>query len=189
MGPLLILIVLVIAGVFLYYTLRNGLIAKKNQIENAFASIDVLLKKRCDLIPNLVASVQQYMQFEQKTLVEISRLRSRAMSGQVNGNARVELENQISRSIGNIMVAVEAYPELKANESFRQLQGALNEVEEQLSAARRFYNSAVTDYNNGVEMFPTSMIASSMNYQLKKVFEATEQERQNVDVRSLFNQN
>lgn len=185
MAAVIALIVLIVLGIFLYIVLRNGLVDKKNQVENAFSSIDVLLKKRYDLIPNLVATVKEYMQFEQKTLVEVTRLRSRAM--QSSGDTRVDLENQISRAIGNIMVAVEAYPELKANQNFQQLQGSLNEIEEQISAARRFYNSAVTDYNNAVEMFPTNIIASSMNYRLRRLFEATEQERVNVDVRGLFN--
>lgn len=188
MTSVIILLVLLGAGFFFYFILYNSLVGKKNQVENAFASIDVLLKKRCDLIPNLVATVQEYAQFEQNTLVNISKLRSRAMAGQVGGDERVELENQISRSIGNIMVAVEAYPELKASANFQQLQGSLNEIEEQISAARRFYNSAVTDYNNALEMFPSNLIASSMNYRPRRLFEAMEQERQSVDVRSLFRQ-
>ena len=171
-------------GVFFY----NSLIGKKNQVDNAFGSVDVLLKKRTDLIPNLVATVQNYMQYEKSTLIELTRLRSRAMSGQVSPDERVELENQISRSLGGLLVAVENYPELKANQNFMQLQGALNEVEEQISAARRFYNSAVTDYNNAVEMFPTNLIAGQMNYRLKRVFEINEQERQNVSIKNLFNQ-
>lgn len=184
MMPLLIFSGIVIAiGLFLVM-MYNGLVAKKNQVENAFASVDVMLKKRSDLIPNLVATVKQYMQFEQQTLVEVTRLRSRAASA--TGDARIDLENQISRAIGNIMVAVEAYPELKANQNFTQLQESLNEVEEQISAARRFYNSAVNDYNNAVEMFPTNIMAQSMNYRMKKMFEATEQERRNVDVGNLF---
>ena len=165
----------------------NSLVGKKNQVDNAFASIDVLLKKRCDLIPNLVAVVRNYADFEQKTLTDIARLRSRAMSSRNNSSDRVEVENQISRAIGNILVAIEAYPELRANDNFTSLQATLNETEEQLSAARRFYNSSVTDYNNAIEMFPTNLIASQLNYQLKQVFETTHQERQNVDVGSLFN--
>ncbi|GAB1544746.1 LemA family protein [Scytonema sp. NUACC21] len=168
--------------------LYNSLVAKKNQVEKAFGTIDVLLKKRSDLIPNLVAVAQNYMQYEKETLTEIARLRSRAMSGRVTGKNRIDLENQISKALGNIMVSLEAYPELKANNHFIKLQDSLNEIEEQISAARRFYNSAVTDYNNALEMFPTSLIASYMNYHQKTVFVATEQERQNVNVSNLFNQ-
>jgi LemA protein len=132
----------------------------------------------------LIAATKEYMQFEQKTLVEIARYRSRL--NQASGEERVELENQVTRAIGNIMIAVEAYPELKTSEQFVQLQRSFNEVEEQLSAARRFYNAAITDYNNAIEMFPTNFIANSMRYQPKRVLEATEQQRQDIDVTSLF---
>lgn len=131
-------------------TSYNSLIYKKNQVNNAFSSIDVILQKRSDLIPRLVTLAQMYMQFEQKTLTEISRLRSTVTSKNLSENSRVTLEDQISRMLIIIIVAVEAYPELKTNDHFIQLQYSLNEVEEQLSAARRFYNSAVTEYNNMV---------------------------------------
>ncbi|GAX44494.1 putative lemA protein [Tolypothrix sp. NIES-4075] len=166
----------------------NSLISKKNQVDNAFASIDVLLQKRWDLIPNLVAVAQNYMRFEQKTLTKIAQLRTKAISERVSANTRVGLENEISKTLGNIIVAVEAYPELKSNEHFLQLQYSLNEIEEQISAARRFYNTAVKEYNNVVEMFPTNLIASWMNYQLKVQFQATPQERQNVNLKNIFNQ-
>ncbi|MBD2448715.1 LemA family protein [Nostoc sp. FACHB-152] len=167
--------------------LYNKLIQRKNQVEQAFATIDVLLQKRWDLIPNLVAVAQNYMQFEKSTLTEIAKLRTRAISERLNDNTRIALENQISRNLGNITVAIEAYPELKTNENFLQLQYSLNEIEEQISAARRFYNTAVTEYNNAVEMFPTNLFASWMNYRLKVQFQTSPQERQNVNVRNLFN--
>lgn len=179
----LIILVIVVAGVGIY----NSLVGKKNSVEEAFSSIDVILKKRCDLIPNLVAVAQQVANFESETLTRISGLRSRALSGSVSGDERIEVENQISREIGNIMVQFEAYPNLKANQNFLQLQSTLNEVEEQLSATRRFFNSAVTDFNNAIEMFPSNIIASQMSYRRRKLFEATEQDRQNVDVQNLFN--
>ncbi|RUR75506.1 LemA family protein [Chlorogloeopsis fritschii PCC 9212] len=171
-------------------SLYNGLVAKKNQVDNAFASIDVILKKRSDLIPNLVAVAQNYMKYEESILTEITRLRSRAISGRANGNrnSAMDLENEISRALGNILISLEAYPELKTDRYFLQLLQSLNEIEEQISAARRFYNSAVTDYNNSLEMFPTNLIASTMNYRPKKVFVATEEEKQNVNVKNLFEQ-
>ncbi|MEH1906154.1 LemA family protein [Nostoc sp.] len=142
--------------------LYNNLSYKKNQVDNAFSSIDVVLQKRCALIPRLVTLAQMYMQFEQKILTEISRLRSRATSKNLSDNSRIAVEDQISRTLNKIIIAVEAYPELKTNQHFIQLQYSLNEVEEQISAARRFYNSAVTEYNNAVEMFPTNIIALGM---------------------------
>lgn len=182
--PTIIVATIILIIILLY----NSLIDKKNQVEKAFSSIDVLLKKRCDLIPNLVAVVKNYAQFEQQTLIEITNLRSRLVSGRATGGTRVDLENQISRLIENILVSVEAYPDLQANLNFIQLQEFLNEIEEQISAARRFYNTAVTEYNNAVEMFPSNLIAVAMNYRQRRLFVTSQQDRQNVDVRSLFNQ-
>jgi LemA protein len=184
----IITLIILLAITIIIAVLYNSLVFKKNQVDKAFASINVLLKKRSDLIPNLVAVVQNYAKFEQGTLIEVSRLRSRAMSSRLPAGTRVDIENEISRVLGNIFVAVEAYPELNANENFIQLQESLNEIEEQLSAARRFYNTSVTDYNNAIEMFPTNFLATTMNYRLKMLFETSQQDRQNVDVRSLFNQ-
>ena len=163
------------------------MIFKKNQVNRSFSSVDVLLKKRCDLIPNLVAVVKQHMQFEQKTLAEITRLRSRVMSGDISEEQRITLENQISRSMGNIMALIENYPELNSNRHVAQLLASLNEIEEQISAARRFFNTAVTEYNNAIEMFPSNLVASSLNYRSQQLFVATERDRANVDVENLFN--
>lgn len=116
----------IITIIIVVYT---DLIDNKNQAEKAFSTIDVLLKKRCALIPDLVAVVKNYAKFEQKTLTEIANLRSRVVSGRATGGTRVELENQISGSIGNILVAVEAYPDLQANKNFIQLQETLLEIE------------------------------------------------------------
>lgn len=180
------MIVFIISLIFLFLIVflayYNSLIYKKNQVSNAFSSVDVILQKRSDLIPRLVTLAQRYMQFEQKTLIEISRLRSTITSTNLSENSRVALEDQISRMLNKIIVAVEAYPELKTNDHFIQLQYSLSEVEEQLSAARRFYNSAVTEYNNAVEMFPTNIIASWMKYELKLPFKANPQAKNNVNI-------
>lgn len=179
---------IIVAGIGLFIViLYNSLIGKKNQVENVFGSIDTLLKKRYDLIPNLVATVQTYMQHERGTLTAITEMRAKAVSGNLSDDEKVALDNKVSKMMGGIMVAVENYPDLKANQNFIQLQRTLNEVEEQISAARRAYNASVTDYNNAVEMLPTSIMASMMNYKRKQVFEIAETERQNVDVKNLFN--
>ena len=182
------IILLVVAGVLILFIISgyNRLVRRRNDANKAFATIDAMAKKRYDLIPNLVATVQQYMEHERGTLTEITELRAKAMSGNLSDNEKVDLNNKISRAMGGIMVAVENYPELKANQNFLQLQGSLNEVEEQLSAARRAYNAAVTDYNNAVQMFPSNVFAMMFGFKTKLLFEITEQERQNVDVKSLF---
>jgi LemA protein len=171
------------AGVIVIY---NGLIRQKNEVENAYGSIDTLLKKRCDLIPNLVSTVQQAMNFEKSILTEISRLRSQVLASRFDAERRMPLENQLSQAMTTLIGTIEAYPDLKANRNLLHLQGTLLEIEEQISAARRFYNRAVTDYNNGIEMFPSNMIASAMRYGRKTVFEASESDRNNVNVSQLF---
>jgi LemA protein len=183
MNIILIALVVILVLIVIVY---NSLIGKKNQVQNSFAAIDTMLKKRYDLIPNLIASVQQYMTYEKGTLTELTALRVKAVSGQVSDDQKMELDNKISKMLGGIMVAVENYPALKANENFLQLQRALNEIEEQLSAARRAFNAAVTDFNNAVEMFPTSFFASMMGYSRKALFEVSDSERKNVDVKELF---
>lgn len=176
----LIVLVVILAGMY------NSLVGKKNQVENVFGAVDALLKKRYDLIPNLVACVQQYMTHEKGLLTEVTALRARAVSGNLSSNEKVALDNQISKAMGGIMVAIENYPQLKANENVLQLQGTLHETEEQISAARRAFNAAVTEYNNAVEMFPTNLLAGLIGYRRKEVFAASEQERTNPNVGQLF---
>tara|TARA_Y100000588_G_scaffold345574_1_gene392941 strand:+ start:371 stop:928 length:558 start_codon:yes stop_codon:yes gene_type:complete len=165
----------------------NSLINKKNQVENAFGGMDAQLKKRYDLIPNLVKSVKGYMKHEAKTLTEITTLRTKALSDNVSDDDKVALDNALTSKLGGIMVAVENYPDLKASENFNQLQRSLNEVEEQISASRRAYNATITSYNNSVEMFPTNLLAGMLNMQRKNVFEIPETQRENVDVGDLLN--
>lgn len=178
------IVVAVLLVVFLMY---NSLVGKKNQVENAFSSIDTLLKKRYDLIPNLVATVKQYMQHEAGTLTKITELRAQAASGTLSADDAVDVNNRLGQALRGIMVQVENYPQLRASENFQQLQRSLNEVEEQLSAARRAFNASVTDYNNAVQMFPTNVMAGMMGYKTRRWFEAPEEERKNPNVKDLFN--
>ncbi|HUH42431.1 MAG TPA: LemA family protein [Sulfurimonas sp.] len=180
--PIIIIIVIAIVLILMY----NSLVAKKNQVENIFASVDTNLKKRYDLIPNLVASVSKYMEHEKSLLSEITKLRAEATRPDISDANKIALDAKISSALGSIMIAVEAYPELKANENVMNLQYTLHEIEEQISASRRSYNQAVTDYNNAIEMVPTSFMASLMNYRRKQVFEIEQSERQNVNVKELF---
>ncbi len=185
----LFIITLFIGGILFLIGVRiyNGLVYRKNQVSKSFSSIDVLLKKRWDLIPNLVAVVKNHMEFEQKTLAEITRLRSQVMADDVSEKQRLNLENQISRTVNKVVALIENYPELKSDRHVDQLLASLNETEEQISAARRFYNTAVTDYNNALEMFPTNLFASKMRYQPKNLFVTTAEERNNVNVGGLLN--
>lgn len=179
------LIALIIVAIILVL-LYNFLVGKKNQVENIYASVDTLLKKRFDLIPSLVATVQEAMKHEKSTLTEITQLRSDAMKPNVSSDQMASMDSKLSSLLGSIMVAVEDYPELKANENTLNLQHSLNEIEEQLSAARRAYNQVVTDYNNAIEMFPTSILAGYMRYARKQVFVITQSEKKNPNVKELF---
>lgn len=179
---------LIVAGVLalVVVLMYNTLISKKNQVENIFAGLDAVLKKRYDLLPNLVASVKEYMVHEKETLEKITKLRSEAIQSGLGAEAKMKLGNQLSSMLGSLMVSVENYPNLKANENFLHLQHTLNELEEQISAARRAYNQSVTDYNNAIEMFPTNLMAGFMRLERRAVFAIVENERQNVDVKNLF---
>jgi len=176
------------AGVFglTFLLIYNGLISKKNQVDNAFAGIDVQLKKRYDLIPNLVSTVKEYAKHERDTLEKITMLRSQAMAPGVERENEVKINNELTGLLGGLKFQMEAYPDLKANSNFLDLQSSLNEVEAQLSAARRTFNASVTDYNNGVQMFPSSIFASFMGLKTKTLFEAAPEERKNQDVKKLF---
>ena len=180
---LIVLGVIALIAILIY----NSLIGKKNQVENIFAGVDAVLKKRYDLIPNLVASVSQYMEHEKSTLEKVTEYRAQAMKPGISNDQKIALDAKLTSALGAINIAMEAYPDLKANENVMHLQRSLNEIEEQISAARRAYNQAVTDLNNAIEMFPTNIVAGWMNLQRRAVFEITVTERQNVDVNALFN--
>lgn len=176
--------VLVIVGIVLILIIGvfNSLIAKKNQVANVFSTIDVMLKKRYDLIPQIVNTVKGYMTHERSLLEQITNLRSKAASGPVADNSAVMMDNQMTKLLGQLFAVVENYPNLKASDNFMHLQRTMTELEEQISAARRAFNAAVESYNNAVEMFPTSIIASMMSYQRKTFFEIENQHRKNPDI-------
>ena len=179
---------LIIGGalLFIFIVLYNTLISKKNQVDNIFAGLDAVLKKRYDLIPNLVATLKEYMLHEAGTLEKITSLRSKALQPSLNAQEKMALDKELSSTLGSLMVTVENYPILKANENFLHLQHTLHEVEEQISAARRAYNQSVTDYNNALEMFPTNVLAGFMHLEKKEVLRIDVAERENVNVKNLF---
>jgi LemA protein len=184
----MIVVIIVLAVIFLIgISLYNSLVGKKNQVANAFSSIDVMLKKRFDLLPNLVETVKQYMQHESATLSRIVELRSQASAGNLTTNEKIELDKQVSSGVRGLMLTVESYPDLKANQNFINLQSTWTESEEQIAAARRTYNSSVTDYNDAIMMFPGSLVAGMLNYQPIAVLSNTEEERKNVSAKDLFN--
>ncbi len=179
-------IVIVLLTAIVIIVMYNSLIGKKNNVDNIFAGVDAVLKKRYDLIPNLVASVERYMEHEKSILEKVTELRAQAMEPTLSDEQKIALDAKLSAALGSITVAMEAYPDLKANENVMHLMRSLNEIEEQISAARRAYNQAVTDLNNAIEMFPTNFMAGWMKLQKRSVFEITPAERQNINVKELF---
>jgi LemA protein len=164
----------------------NSLISKKNLVTNAFATIDVMLKKRFDLLPNLVETVKQYMKYEGDTLSRIIELRSKAVNSTATEGDRLALDQQIGTAVKGLMINVENYPDLKANQNFLNLQNTWTESEEQIAAARRNYNAAVTSYNDAVMMFPGNMFAGMLGYEVMPVLVTANEERQNPSAKSLF---
>jgi LemA protein len=180
---IIILVIIFLIGIGLY----NSLIGKKNQVSNAFSSIDVMLKKRFDLLPNLIETVKQYMHHESATLSKIVELRSQASIGTLTTEDKINLDKQVSSGVKSLMLTVESYPDLKANQNFINLQSTWTESEEQIAAARRTYNSAVTDYNDAIMMFPGSIVAGMLSYQPITVLSNTQEERNNISAKDLFN--
>ena len=176
-----VLIVMILYVIFLY----NDIIRKKNETDKAFGSVDVMLKKRYDLIPNLIETVKQYMIHEATVLSDVTKLRAR-FSENIPDEDKVDLHNDISKRLNNIMVSVENYPDLKANRNFLKLQASWNEAEEQISASRRYYNSAITDYNNAIQTFPSNLMTIIFKFSSRKVFEIEEVEQKNISARNLF---
>ncbi len=179
---LIVLVVLVVAAVGMY----NSLVRRRNRVRQAYSGIEVQLVQRYDLIPKLVETVKQYMTHERSLLEDIVRLRSEAMSGTTQA-AKDQADSELTRALGQLRVSVENYPQLKASDSFVQLQRSLNEVEEQLAAARRAFNSAVADYNNAVQTFPSSIVAGAAGFKTRGMYAAEEHKKADVDMKQLFN--
>lgn len=178
---MIIIGIIVILAIFVIAT-YNGLVTKRNQVENAFAGIDVQLKKRYDLIPNLVESVKGYMKHESEVLTRLTQLRSTPYA-QLTDDQKAEMDKGMRQVVDGLRVTVEQYPDLKASENMMHLQRTLTETEEQLSAARRSFNASVMDYNNSLQTFPSNILAGMFGFQKKTFFEAQDSERQNVNVK------
>jgi len=179
-------LILILLGVFLllFVWTYNTVVARKNQVENAFGAVEAQLKRRRDLIPNLVEAVKQYMAYERDLLEKLTQLREQAEKAQ--GEERLKAEGELSQVLRQIWARLEAYPDLKASGNFLQLQAALTEVEDSIAAARRFYNQAVTDYNNVLEQIPFAPIARAMGLTRKPVFTIPEEERAAPNLGELF---
>ncbi|GAA1760903.1 LemA family protein [Luedemannella helvata] len=176
----LVLVILVIWALAAY----NKLVRQRNQVEASWAQIDVQLKRRVDLIPNLVETVKGYAAHEKGTLEAVIQARNSAIAVSGQGPAgRAEAENMLTQTLGRLFALAEAYPNLKANENFAALQSELTGTEDKISYARQFYNSAVQTFNTTIQSIPTNIIAGFGGFKEKEYFEATEGERGPVQVR------
>jgi LemA protein len=163
-------IVLIAALIVLWVvSVYNGLVRRKNVVREAWSGIDVQLKRRADLIPNLVETVKGYASHERGTFDELTKLRSQ--TGTQDIAERAQTEAAITAAIGKVMAVAEAYPDLKASSNFQQLQGNLNNIEDQLQLARRYYNGTVRDYNVAIQQFPSSIVASSGGFTAQPFFQ------------------
>lgn len=165
--------------------LYNGLVRLNNRTKEAWSDIDVQLKRRHDLIPNLVNSVKGYMTHERELLENITKARAGAMTAQEAGNTAdlAKAEGMLGQMLGKLQIAVEAYPDLKANQNVGQLMDELSDTENKIQASRRFYNGMVRDFNTKIETFPNNMIAGMLNFKKYEFFESAESERENVEVK------
>ena len=172
-----IIVIIVIYALITY----NNFIKLKNMVQEAFSTMDVYLKKRWDLIPNLIETVKGYVKHEENTLKEIVDLRGSSYDS-MSDDEKVKANQTISKDINKIMLVAENYPDLKASANFQDLSRELTKVEEDIANARKYYNGAVEMFNNKVEMFPSNILAKLFGYKPKAMFETDSTERENVKV-------
>lgn len=179
--PIIIVVVLVIIGLWLAGT-YNKLVRKRNNAKEGFSTMDVYLKKRFDMIPNLVETVKGYASHERETLEAVMKARSQvATAGTFN--QKVEHENMLTGALGRLFAVAENYPDLKANQNFLNLQEQLKSVEQDIANARKFYNGTVKDLNNSIEQFPSNIVAGLFHFEKMPMFEINEESRENVQVK------
>jgi len=174
------LIILIILAILVIYFVAsyNGLILKSNRIKNAWSDIEVQLKRRFDLIPNLVNTVKGAANFESSTLEKVISARNSAMTAVNNGNKEeiINTENQLSGTLKSLFALSENYPDLKATVNFTSLQNDLSDTEDKIMSARRFYNNTVTDFNTSVQSFPTNILAGIFGFKIQNMFKLDENE-------------
>ncbi len=180
MFSLIILAVIVVLAVWLI-AIYNGLVKLKNRVDEAWSDIDVQLKRRYDLIPNLVSTVKGYASHEKELFEKVTEARTRAMSAQSTVD-KAQAENMLSQTLKSLFAVAENYPDLKANQNFLELQRDLTDTEDKIQASRRFYNGNVRDFNTKIEIFPNNIFASMMGFSKREFFEAEGEEKKAVKV-------
>lgn len=168
-------------GIMLY----NNLVRLKRNIEKASSNIDVLLKQRNDEVPKLIDSAQEYMDYEKEVLNEITQARTKVQKAN-DPKDKAQADQMMKNALGSFFAVAEDYPDLKSTEQFQQLQERISSIEDQISDRREFYNSSVTTFNTRINQIPYNFLANSMNYREKEVFEASEEEKQDVNISDQF---
>ncbi len=171
MAALIILIVIVVGLVLFVVGIYNGLVRARNEVKNAWSSIDVQLKRRYDLIPNLIETVKGYASHERQTLEAVTKARQQAISFTGGVEERAKVENVLTQTLRSLFALAEAYPDLKANQNFLALQEELSNTENKIGFSRQYYNDAVMRYKNRVEVFPSNIIAGMFNFQVEPFFQ------------------
>ena len=182
MIPLIIILVIVAIIVLYFIGAYNNLISLRNKVRDQWSQIEVNLKRRSDLIPNIVETVKGYAKHEKSTFEDIVKARNTFESAK-NPADEMKASGEISHAVSKLFALAENYPDLKSNENFLSLQGQLKETEDKISYARQFYNDTVMMYNNKVQMFPSNIIANIFKFKAETFFEAEEAERKNVEVK------
>jgi LemA protein len=178
----IITLVIIAVIVFWLVSIYNGLVAMRQRVNQSFADIDVQMKQRHDLSPNLVETVRGYAGHERGTLEAVIKARNTAIQAQGSGiTAQAAAENQLSGALRQLFALSEAYPDLKANQNFMQLQSELSDIENKLAAARRFFNNTVQEYNTGIQSFPAVLVAGSLGFTQQPFFDVGATERQQLD--------
>jgi LemA protein len=169
-----IVLIVVVAIVVVVIGIYNGLVGRRNRVDEALSQIQVQLKRRHDLIPNLVNAVKGYMQFEQKVLTDVTNARASAVSAGAQGSVaqQAQAENMLTGALRSLFAVVENYPELKANQNVLSLQEQLTTTENQISFSRQHYNATVLEYNNGIQTFPNNLFAGMFGFTKREFFEA-----------------
>jgi LemA protein len=178
---LIVVLAVLVLGLLIFLGMYNGLVRSRNEVKNSFSQIDVQLKRRNDLIPNLVETVKGYMKHEKTLLENITKARSAIMEA-TTIDKKAKASNQLTDTLKSLFAVAENYPKLEANKSFLQLQEELSGTESKIAYSRQHYNDVVMNYNNKIETIPTNMVASMFNFKQEKLFEASEEERKNVKV-------
>jgi LemA protein len=182
MTPLFIVLGLVALIVVFLFTLYNSLVTLRARIQEAWSQIDVQLKRRTDLIPNLVETVKGYATHEKTVFAEVTKARSAMMSAQTPA-AKGEASDALTGALGKLIAVAENYPQLKANDGFVQLQKELSDTEDKVAYSRQYYNSTVMEYNVKIQVFPNNLLAKNFGFAEKEFFGATEAERKAVNVK------